>query len=53
MSSDEMPEEVKQYIYLKTRQIFDTPASATVVNVFKEQIAELEWTLKEVARFGY
>lgn len=53
MPSGDMPEEVKQYIYLKTRQIFDTPASATVVNVFKEQIAELEWTLKEVARFGY
>lgn len=53
MPPDDMPEEVKQYIYLKTRQMFDTPASATVVNVFKEQIAELEWTLKEVARFGY
>ena len=48
-----MPEEVKQYIYLKTRQIFDTPASATVVNVMKEQIDMLEWTMKEVARFGY
>lgn len=50
---ENMPEEVKQYIYLKTRQIFDTPASATVVNVMKEQIDMLEWTMKEVARFGY
>ena len=50
---ENMPEEVKQYIYLKTRQIFDTPASATVVNVMKEQIDMLEWTMKEVVRFGY
>lgn len=49
----EMPDEVKQYIYLKTRMIFDTPASGTVANAFKEQIDMLEWTLKEVARFGY
>lgn len=53
MAPDDMPEEVKQYIYLKARQIFDTPASATVVNVMKEQIDMLEWTMKEVARFGY
>lgn len=53
MPPDDMPEEVKQYVYLKTKQIFDTPASATVVNVIKEQVDMLEWTLKEVARFGY
>ena len=53
MPADAMPPEVKQYIYLKTRQIFDTPASATVVNVIKEQLDMLEWTMKEVARFGY
>ncbi len=48
-----MPDEVKQYVYLKTRMIFDTPASSIVANAYKEQIAELEWTLKEVAQFGY
>lgn len=53
MPDGTMPEEVKQYVYLKTRMIFDTPASATVANAFKEQIDMLEWTLKEVARFGY
>lgn len=51
--SENMPDEVKQYIHLKTRMIFDTPASGTVANAFKEQIDMLEWTLKEVARFGY
>lgn len=46
-------EEVKQYVYLKVKMIFDPPASGTVVNVYNEQINMLEWTLKEVARFGY
>ena len=46
-------EEVKQYIYLKTRMIFDTPASSTVANAYQAQIDQLEWLLKEVARFGY
>ena len=46
-------EEVKQYICLKTRMIFDTPASSTVANAIKEQIDTLEWTMRETARFGY
>jgi len=53
MPAEEMPDEVKQYIYLKTRIIFDPPESGTVMNAYKEQIAELEWTMKEVAHFGY
>lgn len=53
MTDDGQLADVKQYIYLKTRMIFDTPASGTVANAFKEQIDMLEWTLKEVARFGY
>lgn len=50
---EDMPEEVKQYIYLKTRMIFDTPASSTVVNAHQAQIDMLEWTLKETAAMGY
>lgn len=46
-------EEVKQYVYLKVKMIFDPPASSTIVQIYKEQIDMLEWTLKEVARFGY
>lgn len=53
MPADKMPEEVKQYVYLKTRMIFDTPASGTVTNAFQAQIDMLEWTMKEVAQFGY
>lgn len=50
---DGYQEEIKQYIYLKTRMIFDPPASATVAKSYEDQIAMLEWTLKEVARYGY
>ena len=46
-------DEVKQYIYLKTRLVFDPPESGTVMNAYKEEIEKLEWLLKEVARFGY
>ena len=50
---DGYQEEVKQYIYLKTRLIFDPPANATVINFYKEEIDKLEWLLREVARDGY
>lgn len=46
-------EEIKQYIYLKTRLIFDPPANSSVINVYKEEIERLEWLLKEVAYTGY
>ena len=46
-------EEVKQYIYLKTRLIFDPPSSGTVIGLYKEEIEKLEWLLKEVVRDGY
>lgn len=45
-------DDVKQYVYLKTRMMFDTPASS-VANVYQAQIDMLEWTMKEVARYGY
>lgn len=50
---DGYQEEIKQYIYLKTRMVFDPPASGTVAKSYEEQIAMLEWTLKEVSRYGY
>lgn len=51
--ADGFQEEVKQYIYLKTKMIFDPPASGTVAKSYEEQINMLEWTMKEVSRFGY
>lgn len=46
-------EEVKQYVYLCVRNIFDPPTSSAVMNAYKEQIDKLEWLLKETARTGY
>ena len=46
-------EEIKQYVYLKMRLIFDPPTNGTVVNLYKEEIEKLEWLLREVARDGY
>ena len=51
--AEDMPEEVKQYIYLKTRMIFETPSSSIVVNALQAQIDMLEWTLREIAAIGY
>lgn len=36
---------VKTYIYLKVKLMFDPPASATILNAFQSQIAELEFRL--------
>lgn len=46
-------EEIKQYICLKVRMIFDTPQSSSMANAIQEQLNMLEWTLMETARFGY
>lgn len=52
-SAEDMIADISQYIYLKTRMIFDPPASSSVANAFQAQIDTLEWTLKETARYGY
>jgi hypothetical protein len=38
-------EAVKTYIYLKTRLVFDPPASSTVITAIEKQISEIEWRL--------
>lgn len=38
-------EEVKSYVYLKVKMIFDPPTSGTVAEAFKNQISEFEWRL--------
>lgn len=50
---DGYQEEIKQYIYLKVKMIFDPPSSSSVQSAYKEEIEKLEWLLKEVAQFGY
>lgn len=39
-------EEVKSYMYLRVRLLFDPPSSSFVLSSFKEQIKELEWRLQ-------
>lgn len=36
---------VKNYIFLKTRIVFDPPTVGAVLDAYKNQIAELEWRL--------
>lgn len=50
---DGYQEDVKQYVYLSVKNVFDPPSSTAVMNAYKERIEELEWLLREVARFGY
>lgn len=39
-------EEIKSYMYLRVRLLFDPPSSSFVLSSFKEQIKELEWRLQ-------
>ena len=40
-----MYENVKTYIYLKVRMMFDPPSSSFVLESFKNQAAEVEWRI--------
>lgn len=42
-------EGVKTYVYLKTKLVFDPPPSSTVLQSYKDTIAELEWRLNVAA----
>ena len=46
-------EDIKQYIYLSVRVIFDPPASSVIMDAYQEQIRKLEWLLMETAAHGY
>ena len=41
----EQIDEVKTYVYLRVRLLFDPPSSSFVLSSFKEQLQELEWRL--------
>ena len=41
--------EVKTYIQIKTKLIFDPPANSNVLNALKEEVKEIEWRLTVVA----
>lgn len=37
--------EVKSYMYLRVRMLFDPPTNSTVMNAMNEQMKEFEWRL--------
>lgn len=43
--SDPRLNNVKTYVYLKVKLIFDPPQSSTTIEAIKQTIAELEWRL--------
>lgn len=47
-------EELKEYIYLKVKTVFDTSTiSSSVLSSYQERIKELEWELNDVGEIGY
>lgn len=38
-------EQVKSYVFLKVKLVFDPPMSSTVIEAYKRQMDELEWRL--------
>lgn len=50
---DGMLEDVKQYVYLKVKVIFDPPGNSSLLNAMNVQINQLEWLMNSVAEVGY
>ena len=47
-------EEVKEYIFLKVKTVFDTSTiNSSVLNAYNDRIRELEWEMNDVAEIGY
>lgn len=49
IGSDKRFNGVKSYMYLKTRLLFDPPASAVIVAAMEKQAVEYEWRLNVIA----
>lgn len=45
MGNTDLLEEIKSYVYLKVRLIFDPPTNAFMVTAMEKQIDELTWRL--------
>ncbi|WP_407413556.1 hypothetical protein [Methanobrevibacter sp.] len=44
-SNDLLIENVKTYVYIKVKLVFDPPQTSALLDAFKGQAAELEWRL--------
>lgn len=45
LEDDPMLETIKTYIFMKVKLAFDPPQSGGLIDVYKSQIAEMEWRL--------
>lgn len=45
IQDDKLLEDVKTYVYLKVRLIFDPPLNSSLLDSMKQLISELEWRL--------
>lgn len=52
LGNQKLFEDVKEYVYLKVRLVFDPPTVAAVLDAMKEEIKELEWRINEKAEGG-
>lgn len=51
---DGYQEEIKEYIFLKVKTVFDTSTiNSSVLSAYNERIKELEWELNDVGEVGY
>lgn len=46
-------EDVKQFVYLSVKLVFDPPSNSFVMDAMKNQLEKLEWLLNSVAEVGY
>lgn len=40
--------QIQEYIFLRTKLVFDPPSSATTTQTFKERVQELEWEINTI-----
>lgn len=45
LNGDDRLNNVKSYMYLRVRMLFDPPATSFTIAAFQEQIKELEWRI--------
>lgn len=51
---DGYQEEIKEYIFLKVKTVFDTSTiNSSVLSAYNDRIEELEWELNDVGEVGY
>lgn len=45
--------QIKRYIYLYVKRIFDPSANSVIMQAYKEELDKLEWLMNSVSEVGY